>query len=217
MRVGSRQNSSSVKLRRATAQFAPGARKSTKPLPRYSAGTILSAPRMLKYFEISGFPATAFLIANAISMALATRPNPSNSIWRRATSRLAISCWLGLVDAWVNTASRNCASTVWNSTSLTNSIDPCRSADIDLWLNWFDRPADGPASDQESDGSLEAHRWTDRPQARRGASHKPERSLDRVSTLQCHWRHPWQCAAGGTVKTARSRTRPHPRGRSDPA
>src|SRR6516225_1897058 len=71
-------------------------------------------------------------MAKATSIAFATRPNPSNSICRRATSRLAISCWFGLVEACVNTASWNCASTVWKSTSLTSSIDPCRSADIDL-------------------------------------------------------------------------------------
>ena len=45
-----------------------------------------------------------------------------------------MSCWFGLVEACVNTASLNCSSTVWNSTSLTDSIEPCRIADIDLWV-----------------------------------------------------------------------------------
>ena len=45
-----------------------------------------------------------------------------------------MSCWFGLVEAWVNTASWNCASTSRKSTSLTSSIEPCRIADIDLWV-----------------------------------------------------------------------------------
>ena len=91
---------------------------------------------MWKYLEISGCAATAWRMSNATSIALCTRPYPSSSICRRATSRLAINCWFGLVEAWVNTASLNCASTVWNSTSFTNSIEPCRKADIDLCVEF---------------------------------------------------------------------------------
>ena len=45
-----------------------------------------------------------------------------------------MSCWFGLVEAWVKTASRNWLSTWAKSTSLTRTIEPCRIADIDLWV-----------------------------------------------------------------------------------
>ena len=43
-------------------------------------------------------------------------------------------CRLGEVEAWVNTASWNCSSTLRESTSLTSTIEPWRRADIDLWV-----------------------------------------------------------------------------------
>ena len=47
-----------------------------------------------------------------------------------------MSCWLGQVEAWVNTASWNWLSTCEKSTSCTSTIEPCRIADIDLCVEF---------------------------------------------------------------------------------
>ena len=40
----------------------------------------------------------------------------------------------GEVEVWVRNASSNGPSTLWKSSSHTRIIEPCRSADIDLWV-----------------------------------------------------------------------------------
>ena len=106
-----------------------------KPLERNCAGTILLAPSTLKYVRdqrIGGDRLTdregdldGVGDQRLVSFQLHLPP-------RNSSEARDHGCWLGLVDAWVKTASWNCASTVWKSTSLTNSIEPCRIADIDL-------------------------------------------------------------------------------------
>ena len=61
-------------LRASRPRSTPGARKSAKPLPRYSAGTISSAPSTWKYFEISGCELTSRRISRAISIAFMHQP-----------------------------------------------------------------------------------------------------------------------------------------------
>src|ERR1700758_1245379 len=60
---------------------------------------------------------------------------PSISTCRRARSNDARSCWFGDVEVWVKNASLNAsrprASKSW---SRTWTIDACRSADSDLWV-----------------------------------------------------------------------------------
>ena len=45
-------------------------------------------------------------------------------------------CRFGEVEVWVKNASSNGPSTWWKSSSQTRIIEPWRSADIDLWVEF---------------------------------------------------------------------------------